>query len=556
MKLQSMIRISVCVILHIMINITIKNIAVSNEMLTIMAVGIEAGALRGILTQLQMLISIYIVLKEVRFSYVVALVMNAYSLLMSLLFLVIERTTIALPGTISYIGIILVITVIAYFKRKQLDNIDKMYTIAFFDTLTALPNRRLFMDRLEQSIHLAKRKGAMISVCFIDLDEFKSINDTMGHFVGDLVLKEIGKRLEASLRKEDTVSRFSGDEFLLSLSGFEKGEDIKSAVRKVLEIFEEPIVIDGIELFVPASVGVAIYPIDGESTDELIKHADLAMYRAKCQGKNQAVFCTQQIKEDVTRKMHLANSLYRALDKSELFLMYQPQIDVSTGQIIGVEALIRWRHETYGLVSPSEFIPLAEMSGLIRPIGLWVIRSVCETCHKCKPKHQEKMRISVNISIEQLKDPLIASKINQILVETDTCPEVLQVEVTESVASSEESFVLERLNEIKALGIAVAIDDFGTGHSSYSRLKKFPIDLIKIDMEFVQGIDSLEPNDKDRAIIVSIIQLVKNLGIKVLAEGVETKTQYDFLSELQCDEIQGFYYYKPMLPEELSELMK
>lgn len=556
MKLQSSIRIVICIILHIILNITIKNIAISNDIFTIMSINIEASAIRGILTQVQMLVSIYLVLKEKRFGFQVALIMNSYSLLMSLFFLFSERTTIALPGTIAYIGIILVITVITYFKRKQSENINEMYKIAFFDNLTELPNYRLYMDRLEQSIHLSKRKGTMLCVCLIDLDEFKSINDTMGHIVGDNVLIEIGKRLVSCLRKEDTVSRFSGDEFYLSISGFEKVEDIITAVQKVMMVFKEPIILNDVELFVPASVGVAIYPVDGESTDDLVKHADLAMYRAKSLGKNQYVFCSQQIKEDVTRKMHLANSLYRALDKHELFMMYQPQVEVVTGEIIGVEALIRWNHESYGLISPGEFIPLAEINGLIRPIGLWVIRTVCETCHKFRPVIQRRMRISVNISIEQLKDPLIASKINQILVETDTNPELIQIEVTESVAYSEEQFVIERLEEIKALGIEVAIDDFGTGHSSYSRLNKFPIDLIKIDREFVKGIDSLEANAKDRAIIVSIIQLVKNLGIKVLAEGVETKTQYEFLRDLQCDEIQGYYFYKPMLSEELSELIK
>jgi EAL domain-containing protein (putative c-di-GMP-specific phosphodiesterase class I) len=277
------------------------------------------------------------------------------------------------------------------------------------------------------------------------------------------------------------------------------------------------------------------------------------MYAAKSNGKNQCVYCSSEMKEDIIKNMKLANSLYRALDNNELLICYQPQVSTETQEIIGFEALLRWKHNEYGMVPPSVFIPIAEKTGLIKPIGLWVIKTACEQFKSFCNIENKEVRISINLSVEQLKDRNIARQISKILKDTKTDAKSIQIEITESVAFDREPYVLQRIMELKSLGISISIDDFGTGHSSISRLKAFPIDLIKIDMEFVRGISS--ESKKDKAIIKSIIQIAKNLGIKVMAEGVETEEQFNYLRKKKCDEIQGYYFYKPMTADEIRTIM-
>ena len=301
-----------------------------------------------------------------------------------------------------------------------------------------------------------------------------------------------------------------------------------------------------------ASAGVAVYPVDGEDSETLLKNADIAMYEAKAGGKNQILYCSPAMKEETIKKIKLTNSLYRALDKNELYLHYQPQVEVKSQKIVGFEALLRWNNEEYGMVSPNIFIPMAEQTGLIRPIGLWVIKTACKQFKEFNKSGNKNITLSVNLSIEQLKDITIAERISQILYDTKMNPKNLQIEITESIAFNEDSHILERLEDIRNLGISVSIDDFGKGYSSFNRLKTFNIDLIKIDMDFVHGI--ISRSQKDRAIIKSIIQIAKNLKIKVLAEGVETEEQFTYLRDNGCDIIQGYYFYKPMPASEIEKL--
>jgi diguanylate cyclase (GGDEF)-like protein len=555
------------VIAYVLLSVVIRDIALTDKNIKILGFEITTSALRGIITQIQMLISVYIVLKENKMGYIASVLLNMYSMLIAIFFMVQTKSPTALPGIISYGGAFLIITLIILYKKRAggylteiesqkmnlIESESKLHKMAFYDSLTGLPNKELFINRLEQNISLAKRNGKLIGTMFIDLDSFKSVNDTMGHSAGDIVLKSVAERFAFCVRKEDTVSRFGGDEYLVQICNFEKVEDLHKITKKIMDSLQKPIMVNNVEFVITASVGVAVYPVDGEDPETLIKNADIAMYAAKNKGKNESVFCSPKMKNDVVKKMKLTNKLYRAMENKELYLQYQPQIDVETKEIIGFEALLRWNNAEYGLISPEIFIPLAETTGMIVPIGLWVFKTVCEQCKECRKAFNKDYRISINLSLEQLKDPNFIRQISKIIKDTNTVPEHLQIEITESIAFNQDSYVLQRIKEIKDLGITISIDDFGTGHSSLSRLRTFPIDLIKIDMEFVQGIST--NSHKEKEIVKSIIQLSKNLGMKVIAEGVETEEQYQFLKNEMCDEIQGFYFYKPMMPDDIKKIV-
>jgi diguanylate cyclase (GGDEF)-like protein len=479
-----------------------------------------------------------------------------------------QKTAQPLPGVISYLGVLLIILLIASYKRKtaayiekintQKKNLEqsekKLYQMAYYDSLTGLHNREWFVDYLDRAIHAAQRRICLIGVIYIDLDSFKSINNTMGHSFGDQVLKLLARRLSSCIRREDAIARFGEDEFLIMVSDIKNLEDLHKITKRIMKVFETPISLQNIKYFVTASVGVAVYPEDGLNSETLIKNADIAMYIAKSKGKNQYVFCTSSIKKDTIRKMELTNQLYRALEKKELLLHYQPQVTADTQKIVGFEALLRWNNKKYGLVTPDVFIPMAEQTGLIRAIGLWVFKTACEQLKAFQEQFNEDFCMSINLSLEQLRDDDITDKISKIINDTGTGAASIQVEITESTAFTEDSVILQRLQEFKNLGISIAIDDFGTGFSSFTRLKTFPIDLLKIDICFVHGISS--GSQKDKSIIKSIIQLAKNLGIKTLAEGVETKDQFMYLKENGCNLIQGYYFYKPMPAEEIEPLLK
>ncbi len=425
--------------------------------------------------------------------------------------------------------------------------------MAYYDQLTALPNHTLFLDRLSQAIYLAKRNERFIGVIFIDLDSFKTVNDTMGHGAGDTVIKKVAQILAGSLRKTDTVARFGGDEFLLLLNNIDDNNNIIMIAENIMKLFEDPLDVNGQEFFITCSAGIAVYPYDGEEAETLIKNADIAMYKAKSRGKNQFALCTVDMKEEVKRNMILSNNLYRALDGEELILFYQPQINLHTGKIIGLEALLRWQHPEMGMIAPGVFIPLAETNGLINSIGEWVLKTAIRQNKEWQDIGLPPLLMAVNLSIIQLNNSRIVESVEHLLKETGLDPKYLELEITEGAAMRETNHIIEVLNKFKELGVSIAIDDFGIEYSSLNRLKMLPIDRIKIDKQFVQGI---EGSEKDQAITDIIINLGKSLGLKVLAEGVETASQLEFLNQKMCDDVQGYFFYKPMSAEDIEKILQ
>jgi len=436
---------------------------------------------------------------------------------------------------------------------EKLGNEARIQFMAYYDALTRLPNRQLFSDRADQAIHLARRNSTALAVMFLDLDYFKSINDAIGHEGGDSLILEVSQALRETLRKTDTIARFGGDEFVILITNIADADHIARVADKVMEIFHRPVQIRGQEVFITASAGVSVFPADGEDAQTLIKHADIAMYTAKEKGKNQYAFCSANMKERVEYRVNLANSLYRALERGELRVYYQPQVNLSTGRISGVEALLRWVHPKLGMIPPSEFIPLAEQTGLINSIGAWVLETAARQAAVWKAQGLGDLRVAVNLSVAQMRAPGLVRQVAGILKSAGVDPAQVELEITESTSMREPDYIIGVLGDLKALGVTLSIDDFGTEYSSLNRLKILPVDRLKMDVQFVRGIDK---SPKDRAIAVVIMDLAKSLNLKLVAEGVETRSQLDFLKERMCDEVQGFYYYRPMPADEVEKVLR
>lgn len=438
----------------------------------------------------------------------------------------------------------------AYVKAEAEREISFM---AYHDYLTGLPNRRLFKDRLEQAIALAKRTEKLIGVIFLDLDSFKTINDTIGHERADALIKVVSDKLRTIVRQSDTVSRFGGDEFLIIANNLSSEHDITIIIRNIMAVLHEPFFMDGQEFALATSAGIAMYPFDGTDTETLIQNADSAMYKAKERGKNQYVICTSDLKEEVLNKIKIMNSLHKAIERNEFFLNYQPQIQLSTGKITGLEALIRWRHPSLGLIPPSVFIPIAEQTGVIHAIGDWVLAEACRQNKAWQDAGYSPVCMAVNVSAAQLRSRDYFNAFHDILVKTASNPKTVELEITESAAMNGTTDIIALMNRVRTLGVTIAIDDFGTDYSSLNRLTELPIDKLKIDKRFVDGIDATE---KDRAIVRTIISLAKNLDLKVIAEGVEQESQLAFLQQEDCDEVQGYYFHKPMSTADIEVLLK
>lgn len=430
---------------------------------------------------------------------------------------------------------------------------EQIKYIAYHDNLTNLPNRRFLKEQIHHAIALTKRTGKMLAVMFMDLDNFKLINDTMGHSAGDKMLIAVSDQLVASLRESDFIARIGGDEFVILIENLESLDVVHLVAKKIMEIFKEPIVINRQECFVSASIGVALYPEDGIDAEALIKNADIAMYKAKSNGKNQCVFCTPLMKTTILETMKLTNSLYYALERGEFELYYQPQINCQNFKISGMEALLRWNHPELGIILPNVFIPIAEQNGLIPAIGDWVLRTVCRQNKAWQDAGHPKIFISVNLSPRQFLNAKLPKEVAAILAETGLEAKYLELELSENITMKGSKYVQEVLLEFRAMGLHISIDHFGTEHASLSYLKNLPVDKIKIDMTFVHGVDIYK---KDEAIIKAIIMLAKNMGFSVLAEGVETERQLAFLIEENCDAIQGNYCYKPMTAAEIEKILK
>lgn len=435
----------------------------------------------------------------------------------------------------------------------KIDSEKEINYRAYYDQLTEIPNRLLFNDRLSREIELSNRTGKMIGIIFLNLDFFKTANDIMGHEGGDKLLVQVAKKLVQSIKEIDTVSRFGGDEFLIMLRNITKEQEIIKIANRIIRRFKHAFIINDQEFFITASFGIAVYPTDGETGEVLINNAHIAMYKAKEKGKNQYVVCSETIKEEVHLKMILTNSLYHAQERHELIIYYQPQVCLKTEKIVAVEALLRWQHPELGMISPTVMIPLAEQTGLINPIGEWVLKTACWQNKTWQDMGLPHVRMAVNISATQFRNPILISQVKNILVETGLKPKHLELELTENIAINKSNHIVSALNGLKKLGVFISIDDFGTEYSSLSRLKMLPIDQIKMDKQFVDGITGSE---KDQAIANTIILLGKNLGLNVIAEGVETEAQIKFLKENLCDTVQGFYYYRPMPAEEIEKVLR
>jgi len=442
---------------------------------------------------------------------------------------------------------------------------ERIRQLAFVDGLTGLPNRALFKDRLANAVRRARRYGHQLAVLFLDLDNFKRINDTLGHGVGDLLLKATAERLVRSVRDSDSVARqdpeadventarLGGDEFTALLPNMRRSEDAATVAERIRAALAEPLTLAGHEVLVTPSIGIAIYPDDGEDPESLIKNADAAMYHAKRQGRNQYRFYDATLNESALQRLHLEAQLRRAIERGELRLHYQPQLDIATGRTCGVEALVRWESPELGTVPPMEFIPLAEESGLIIAIGEWVLREACAPARAWQESGLELSRVAVNISVLQFVQPGFVELVSTILREAGLDAACLELEVTESLLTKDPEGAVRTLNDLKALGVQLAIDDFGTGYSSLSRLKQFPIDRLKIDRSFVQDVPR---SHDDVAIAMAVIAMAESMGLKVVAEGVENAEQFEFLKAKHCHEIQGYYLSRPLPAEEVTVVLR
>lgn len=414
--------------------------------------------------------------------------------------------------------------------------------LANYDSLTGLPNRAHLDDHMRYTLSLAKRAHDTLAIMFLDLDHFKKVNDTLGHNIGDKLLIESAKRLQSAVREEDTVARLGGDEFIILLPNL-KMEGADKVAQKLLKVMKEPLQIESHELSLTASIGIALYPNDGDDFETLYKNADTAMYRAKQEGRNGYSFFTEEMQKYSIRNLEFSSALRHALEQDQLEVYYQPQISALDGKIIGAEALIRWHHPKLGFISPAEFIPIAEENGLILPIGEWVLRTAVKQAKEWMDQGNPPMIIAVNLSAVQFRHLTLPDTVSSILQEIGLPPEYLELELTEGVAMNDPLKAIEIMNELHNRGIRMSIDDFGTGYSSLSYLKKFKIYKLKIDQSFVRDINI---DDEDKAIVSAVIVMAKRLGLQTIAEGVETIGQLEYLKEQGCDEIQGYYYSKPL----------
>ncbi|MDK2808767.1 MAG: hypothetical protein PWP24_1504, partial [Clostridiales bacterium] len=407
----------------------------------------------------------------------------------------------------------------------------KMEKMAYYDQLTGVPNRQFLGEYMKSALENASKSKEPLAVFFIDIDSFKLINDTLGHHSGDQILKVIAQRVKQELHSNDFICRFGGDEFLILISSQDSYEDYLTFARKLVNSISLPIFSEGQKYTITASLGVSIYPDDGIDYETLIKNADNAMYKAKEKGKNQYVICTEEIKAEVRRKQIITSDLYRALEKRELFLMYQPQISLLDGMQRGMEVLARWKHPIYGMISPDVFIPIAEQTGVIESIGLWIIGEACRQEKEWEVQGLSALRIAVNVSVKQLLYPDFIKHIQELLDKMQMEASHLEFEIAENIAIHETEAIVPILNQIKKMGISIAIDDFGMEYSSLSRIQSLPVNRLKIDMNFIQGITK---GEKDQIIIDVIIKLAKRLKIEVIAEGVEKEEEVQFLAEKGC----------------------
>lgn len=447
---------------------------------------------------------------------------------------------------VNYVGIFSDIT-----KIKQTEK--HLERLAHYDPLTGLANRILFRSRLEQSILRAERSGERVAVMLLDLDDFKNVNDILGHRMGDNLLSIIAQRVAGSVRKSDTVARLGGDEFVLVLEAFAHMRSLDFLSAKILSRVAEPLSLGGQKIFVSATLGIALYPDDGTDVDILLQNADTAMYHAKKLGKNRFSYFSPDMNKKARHRLTMEILLREALDKSEFVLYYQPQFNLMSGALIGCEGLIRWRHKSRGIIQPSRFIAVAEETGLITRIGDWVLQAACDQIKAWQSGKYMDLKVSINVSGMQIKADNIFENISGIVNAAGIDPRLIELEMTETVLMDDKDRAVELLRKLKSLGLVLSIDDFGTGYSSMAYLKLFPVDKLKIDQSFIRELTT-DPDDK--AIVSAIIAMAKSLKLTVIAEGVETKAQADVLRKFGCNEVQGFYFGRPMPVEKFNQFLK
>lgn len=443
------------------------------------------------------------------------------------------------------------ISIFSDISEKKLTE-KRIYDLSHHDIVTGLPNRIFFQDIADTALDHAKRIHTQLAILFIDLDHFKLINDTLGHPVGDQLLQQVALRLKQTIDQDNILSRFGGDEFTLLVPSIQSTDDVALIAKRILLHLAEPFIVDNNELIMPASIGIGIYPENGDSVATLLKNADSAMYQAKANGRNDFQFYTSQMNQQAQERLELERDLRKALKEGEFLLHYQPQVNVISGKITGVEALIRWQHPVMGLISPANFIPVAESSGLIVPIGKWVLETACEQLQQWHSHGYTSLCVAVNLSGRQFSQEGLIDTIKEAITASGINAANLELEITESMMMENTDETINILNDIKSLGIQLSIDDFGTGYSSMAYLKRFPIDTLKIDQSFVRGL----PEDAgDGAIVKATIAIAHALNLSVIAEGVETKDQLSFLQPLNCEEVQGYYFSRPLTAADIGELL-
>ncbi len=425
-------------------------------------------------------------------------------------------------------------------ERKYIER--KIEDLATRDVLTHLPNRLLLNDRVSQGIFQAQRSGEKLALFFVDLDQFKHINDSLGHDVGDMLLVKTASRLAGCVRQQDTVSRLGGDEFVVILCGLDNVDEVIHVAQKILNSVSRPLTFNGSELIITCSIGISFFPSDGGDIQSLISHADTAMYHAKSSGRNNFQFYSSDMNVRAVARQKLENNLRVSSENDAFYLEYQPKVDVSSGLVVGVEALLRWDQSIQERISPDIFVPIAERMGLINHIGEWVLQTACEQNKKWRDCGYQPIKVAVNLSVVQIDNDIIRT-VNHILRDVGLAPDALDLEITESVMMDNVQENIDILNELRKMGVSISMDDFGTGYSALSYLKSFPLDTLKIDKSFV---DEISVNQSDVAIVDSIITMAKSLGLNVLAEGVESQHQLDILGGMGCNEYQGYYFGRPM----------
>ncbi|ACB53998.1 hypothetical protein cce_4650 [Crocosphaera subtropica ATCC 51142] len=431
-------------------------------------------------------------------------------------------------------------------QRREAEEILKYK--AFHDELTGLPNRAFLHEHLSLALGNAQRNKSLMAILLLDVDGFKNINDTLGHSIGDLILKCFAKRLQSQVRQGDLVCRWGGDEFIILLSRIKEPKEAAQFAERLLEVFKHPITVEGNLIYLKSSIGITIYPEDGQDQETLLKSADLALYKTKNSGRNNYQFYHSKMASEMKAEFELENALHKAVEQEEFYLHYQPQVNIRTGKIEGIEALIRWESSSLGPISPQKFIPLAEKTGLIQPIGEWVIKQACQQAKTWQNMGLEFLKIAINLSPQQFQQFNLIDRINEILHSTQLPPQFLELEVTESSLMQNIDLTRETLKVFRDMEISISMDDFGTGHSSLAYLKQFPFQTLKIDRSFIKD---LHNNTQEQAIVAAIMTLSRGLNLRVVAEGIENTEQLNILKTLECEQMQGYFFSRPLSAQKM-----